>query len=579
MIVATAGHIDHGKTALVKALTGVDTDRLPEEKARGISIDLGFAYWREPLGRLVAFVDVPGHERFIHNMLAGICAIDFVLLVVAADDGVMPQTREHLDIIDLLGIREGAIVITKADRVDSQRLLEVTADAGALARSTGLARAPCVATSTVTGDGLDQLRDLLAQAAGSATRQRTSGTRFRLAVDRSFSVTGSGTVVTGTVFDGSVKAGDRLVVSPGGIEVRVRGVHAAGQRVNTADAGERCALNLAGIDLARVGRGDWVLDPDIHLPTERLDVRIDVIAGATHGLRHLTPLHLHLGTQDVGARVMLRRSATIAPGATGFARIALARPIAALRGDRFIVRDQSARRTLAGGIVLDAFPASRRLAADAFDRRMRALARAPAEALATLASAADTGEDAQTFSRNYNLDPAALRRIVAECGLEMLSIAGASPRIVTREARAGALKTAPPIVADDPEHTRLWQLAKDVFARPGSTTLTVTRLADLIDAEPAVLNDLLYRRTGSGELVRFGEDRFMLRSAIDRYATFAHGLAHSAPEGRFTAAAFRDAAGVGRDFAIDVLEVMDGLGITRRIGNARIVLPANHSRL
>jgi len=222
MIVATAGHIDHGKTSLVMALTGVDTDRLPEEKARGISIDLGFAYWQTAAGDTIGFVDVPGHERFIRNMLAGVCGIDYVMLIVAADDGVMPQTIEHLHIVDLLNVARGVAVITKTDRVAAERVAQVTEDVRNLLAPTTLASIPVIPVSAVSGDGIPALRDELAAAAKSHARSEQAGRNFRYAIDRAFTIAGSGTVVTGTVFNGAVAAGDRLMLSPSGIEVRVR---------------------------------------------------------------------------------------------------------------------------------------------------------------------------------------------------------------------------------------------------------------------------------------------------------------------------------------------------------------------
>jgi selenocysteine-specific elongation factor len=374
VIVATAGHIDHGKTTLVKVLTGVDTDRLPQEKARGISIDLGFAHWRTPQGAMVGFVDVPGHERFVRNMLAGVCGVDFAMVVVAADDGVMPQTREHIGILDLLGIGRGIVVITKADRVDGQRIDAVGREIGALLAGTSLGGAALLPVSAVSGQNIDSLRDQLARAAATIERDTTRGRRARYAVDRAFTVTGSGTVVTGTVFDGRVRTGDRLLLSPSGREVRVRGIQRDGSPVDHAQAGERCALNLARLELVHVQRGDWVLHAGLHAPTRHLEVELRVLAGEPHALRHWTPMHLHLGTRDVTARVSLRRGEAVEAGGHAFARLILDQPISALHGDRFILRDQSAQRTIGGGRVLDAFPAQRRLPYDQRLRRLQALA-------------------------------------------------------------------------------------------------------------------------------------------------------------------------------------------------------------
>jgi selenocysteine-specific elongation factor len=573
VIVATAGHIDHGKTALVKALTGVDTDRLPEEKARGISIDLGFAYWRTPEGHLVGFVDVPGHERFVHNMLAGVCGIDFVMLLVAADDGVMPQTREHLDIVDLLGIRNGVLVVTKGDRVDGERLADVSNEVSELVADTALARAPLVVTSATTGAGIPELREILATAARATYSRRTTGRRFRFAVDRAFSVVGSGTVVTGTVFDGSVKTGDKLLVSPSGIPVRVRGIQKAGERVETAQSGERCALNLSGIERSQAHRGDWVLDPTLHAPGDAIDVEVRVLAGCKQALRHYTPVHLHLGTQDVNARVLLRRGVAVEPGRSGFARIVASRPVSGLHGDRFILRDQSAQRTLAGGMVLDAFPPPRRAPVRLFEQRMQALQLGPAAALAALARGNPAGETATVFCRNFNLGAEALQRVLAQSDLVLLTPADGAPRIVTAaQAQAQQRRNERPAEVESPEHLRLWQLAQPVMARAGGAALAVPAIAGEAGVKEAVLRDVLHRRANAGDTVRMPGDKFLLRSALDDYCEMARALARTVADGRFTAAMFRDAAGVGRTFAIQLLEAMDRLGVTRRIGDARVVL-------
>src|SRR5258705_4463054 len=361
MIVATAGHIDHGKTLLVKTLTGVDTDRLPEEKARGISIDLGFAHGMLE-GVPVSFVDVPGHERFIRNMLAGVCAIDAALLVVAADDGVMPQTLEHVHILDLLGIEHGIAVITKGDRVAAERVAAVAADLRALLSATRLASYPILPVSAVSGAGLAELAGALAKLAAQQRGRTIEGQNFRLAIDRAFSVAGSGTVVTGTVFNGAVAVGDKLVVSPRGTPVRVRGIQVHGRNAERAEGAQRCALNLSGADLESVARGDWLLHPAVHAPTRRFDARITVLAAETEPLEHWTPVHVHLATMDVLGRVAIPNAGRIAPGESALAQVVLERPAGALRGDRFVIRDQSARRTMGGGAGPDPFRRPRRRA-------------------------------------------------------------------------------------------------------------------------------------------------------------------------------------------------------------------------
>ncbi|OZA30683.1 MAG: selenocysteine-specific translation elongation factor, partial [Hydrogenophilales bacterium 17-61-9] len=352
MIVGTAGHIDHGKTTLVHALTGVDTDRLEAEKLRGISIELGYAYQPLADGGVLGFVDVPGHERFIHTMLAGAAGIDFALLVVAADDGVMPQTREHLNILDLLGIKQGAVALTKIDRVEPGRVDEVGNDLQRLLAETALAGMPLFPVSATGGQGVEALRHHLHQAAQAMPQTRGEG-GFRLAVDRSFTLKGAGTIVTGTVFAGSVRVGDELVLTPAGKSVRLRGLHAMNRSAQEGRAGQRCALNLGGVGKDDIQRGDWIVTPRLHAPTARFDVQLTLSPQASAGLPHWAPVHLHLGAAHVVARVALLEGETLAPGRTALAQLVTARPIGALHGDRFILRDADARHTLGGGRVLD----------------------------------------------------------------------------------------------------------------------------------------------------------------------------------------------------------------------------------
>lgn len=363
MIIGTAGHIDHGKTALVKALTGVDADRLTEEKARGITIDLGYAYTPLANGETLGFVDVPGHEKFIHNMLAGVTGIDFALLVVAADDGIMPQTIEHLQILDLLGIRKAAVALTKTDLADEDRIAEASAEIRALLSNTELAYCPIFPVSTVSGEGLAALRTCLEAAADGFPEPRLKTKSvcggFRLAADRCFSVAGAGTVVTGTVFSGRVAVGDKLLLSPTGKSVRVRGIHAQNRPAETGLAGQRCALNLADVEKHNVQRGDWVLSPVLHLPTNRLDVRIKLLPTETKPLQHWTSVHVHLGAFHATGRVALLREDSLEPGGSALAQLVLDRPTCAVSGDRLILRDASASRTVAGGRVLDAHPPAR----------------------------------------------------------------------------------------------------------------------------------------------------------------------------------------------------------------------------
>ncbi|MDP1680489.1 MAG: selenocysteine-specific translation elongation factor, partial [Burkholderiales bacterium] len=360
MIIGTAGHIDHGKTALVKALTGVDADRLKEEKARGITIDLGYAYTPLPNGDMLGFIDVPGHEKLVHNMLAGATGIDFVLLVIAADDGPMPQTREHLAILGLLGLNRGAVALTKIDCVSAERAAEAQQEIAALLADTQLAACPIFPVSSISGEGIPELRAHLEQTA-TGTPPREACGHFRLAVDRVFTLPGTGTVVTGTVFSGEVRTNDKLILSPSGLEVRVRGIHAQNRPADSGRIGQRCALNLAGTQLEKqdVHRGDWVLGAEIHQPIQRLDARLRLLPSEAKALKHWSPVHFHLGASDVIARIALLEGETMQPGADMLVQIVTDKPLCAVHGDRFIVRDQSATRTLGGGVVLDIFPPAR----------------------------------------------------------------------------------------------------------------------------------------------------------------------------------------------------------------------------
>ncbi len=352
VIVGTAGHIDHGKTALVKALTGVDADRLPEEKQRGITIDLGFAEMKsEDVG--IGFVDVPGHERFVKNMLAGASGIDLVLLVIAADEGVMPQTREHFDICRLLHIKSGVVALTKTDLVDDETLELARLDVAELVASSFLKIAPVFPVSSRTGTGIAELKAGLIKAAGKVSRENNIY-EPRLAVDRSFSVKGFGAVVTGTLASGEMAEGDQLELLPIGREVRVRGLQTHGKSVKISRAGQRTAVNLGGIAHDEIERGLVLARPGSLALTQVFDADVEVLDDASRALRSRQRVRVHLGTAEVLARVsVLNELEAIEPGSRGLAQFRLEAPVAAAHGDRFIVRSYSPQRTIAGGIVLD----------------------------------------------------------------------------------------------------------------------------------------------------------------------------------------------------------------------------------
>jgi selenocysteine-specific elongation factor len=634
MILATAGHIDHGKTALVRALTGVDADRLPEEKRRGLTIDLGFAYTTLPDGTELGFVDVPGHERFLPNMLAGVLSIDRVLLIVAADDGPRPQTLEHLDIIELIGIAEVTAVMTKIDRVPAERRAAVEAEIAALLAEAGYAGSPIYPVASLSGEGISALAEHLrtsAQAVENARAARPASGGFRLAIDRAFSLPGVGLVVTGTAASGEVAIGDRLTLSPRGVELRVRGIHAHNYAVAHAREGERCALNLAGSipDGAEPGRGDWVIDPALHKPVSRLDLAITVSRAAPAPVRDGLPVHFHLGTADRVGRLAVLGARAIAPGEAGFAQVDFERPIGASWGDRVIIRDHMARHTLAGGRVLDPGPPRRgrarpeRLAAlgalaepDAGDALERLLDCAGIVALAPFALArnlpqgeveslieaggfhrAGAGGAAIALSATHlaRLGDSITAGLAAWHSAQPDALGPARSALIARlrgaapeaalDAALAALVAAGQVVRDGamlrlPGHAarlsredeRLWERVRPLLISAELRPPRVRELAAALGLEPEPLTRFLKRVERFGRVAPVAANRVFLPETIGRLADLAAALAQDSPEHSFTASLFKDRSGIGRNLTIEVLEYLDAIGVTRRVGDARIVL-------
>ncbi len=358
IIVGTAGHIDHGKTTLVKALTGIDTDRLKDEKERGITIELGFAHLCLPSGQQVGIVDVPGHERFVKNMVAGATGIDFVVLVIAADEGVMPQTREHLEICQLLGVKKGITVLTKKDLVDQEWLDMVVEDTRAFVSGTFLEDAPILAVSSTTGEGLDEFLKVLDKMVIEVVPRPVAGP-YRLPVDRVFTIKGFGTVVTGTSISGRVRAGDMVSIYPRGITARVRGIQSHGHDIQEAQPGMRTALNLQAISRDQVDRGDVIATPGSLHPSCLLDLEFLYLASAARPLRHRSPVRFHVGTTEITGRVLLQ-GMEITPGSKEYIQIRLDRPVAVLSRDRYVIRSYSPIRTIGGGVILNPVPRKRK---------------------------------------------------------------------------------------------------------------------------------------------------------------------------------------------------------------------------
>ena len=594
MIVATAGHVDHGKTSLVRALTGVDTDRLPEEKRRGMTIDLGFAY----RGRL-GFVDVPGHERFVHNMLAGVGGVDFALLVVAADDGVMPQTREHVAILDLLGVSRGAVALSKIDRVQSDRVSEVAAEIAGLLAATVLHGTPVFPLSSTTGEGIAALRAHLEQAAQHIGERKAQGS-LRLSVDRCFTLQGAGLIVTGTAMSGVVRIGDEVRALLAGTRARVRSIHAHNAPAERGRAGQRLALNVAGLDgRSPIERGEWIVAGNVPDAVPRFDARLTWIGHP--GPKENLPVHVHVGAADVLGRIALLDG-------DGLAQLVLAAPVGAVRGDRFIVRDQSSRRTLGGGRVIDIFPPPRGRAKPERLAWLKAMEiDDDAESLQQLLELSPAGVDMARFAANRNLPPASGIRFspahwkaLRERALANLAAwhrespeRGGLPadRLlkgarVPREALDRLVEelVRENLVARDAAGLRLrshsaqmsradaalWDRVQKKLAESGTRPPSLAELAASLREDAKRLEAALARLERHGLLVRVAKNRFFLPASVEELRRIAEELARK--EGKILAAAYRDRSGIGRNVTIEVLEYFDRIKFTRRAGDAHVVV-------
>jgi len=638
LILGTAGHIDHGKTALVRALTGVDTDRLPDEKRRGITIDLGFARLTLPDGLEFGVVDVPGHEAFVRNMVAGAAGVDVALLVVAADEGVMPQTREHLAILELLGVRRLVVALTKAELVEEAWLALVREEVSGVLEGTAHAAAPLAAVSARTGQGLDQLRAHLA-AAGAAVRRRDDRDLFRLPVDRAFTVRGTGTVVTGTVWSGTVAADAALQLQPQGRAVRARGAQVHGQERREVTAGERAALALAGVDREAVRRGDTLVAPDAGWRRSSiLTVRLAVLADASAPLRQRQRVRLHLGTAEVLARVRLLEGTAIQPGQAAWAQLRLETPVLARGRDRFVLRHYSPVITLGGGVVAEVdAPKRRRLPADVSDHLSALLdgqAEAAVRALVELTGPA--GVPVAELAVRTGLPPGAVAgALAADAATDAVTagVARVGERLVPAAALADAaerilaavhgwhaarplhpgvpVETLRPMAPDDaapglvdaaigalvlgeklhqvgphvrrpefvPAPTAAQREALDGLRKVyGAAALAPPGTAELA-GEPGArpdLEDLLAYLEGAGELVQLRPGLLVdARALQDAVARLRGALPLDEP---LAAANFKAPLGLTRKHLIPLLEYMDRIGVTRREGDRRRLLPTAPER-
>ena len=627
MLIGTAGHIDHGKTTLVRALTGVDTDRLPEEKRRGITIELGYAYL--PLAaddgnpeQVLGFVDVPGHEKFVPTMLAGASGVDFALLVVAADDGPMPQTREHLQILELLGLSQGAVALTKADRASPGRIAEVTGQIHALLAPTALAGAPVFPVSAITGSGVAALRSHLLEAA-RAMPARAAGGEFRLAVDRVFTLSGAGTIVAGTVHAGQVTVGDSLILAPGGTPARVRSLHVQNRTGSEGHAGQRCALKLAGLAVDDVKRGDWLVGTARPLPATRLDIHLHLASDAPRALAHGAVLQIHHGTRHLLGRVALLDATLertgLPPGGDCPAQLVADAPLHACRGDLVVLRDGHGQHTLGGGRILDPFgPVRHRRAPERLAVLASQLIADPAERLQAVLNRAPLGLDAGQLAAAENCHPdtlvallptarhseragwligsqplEALARRVAtrlaqhheqhgdERGVERdrlrRMVAPAVPALAFAEwldiwlaaghlARSGSAWHLPEhrVELDDRDRQRAEKLMPWLLEKPFDPPW-VRDIATRLGEPEALTRELLKRLAARGETCQVVRDLFYAPAAVRSLGHIASELMDG--EGCIRAASFRDRSGLGRKRAIQILEYFDRIGFTRKVGH------------
>lgn len=630
LILGTAGHIDHGKTSLVKALTGINTDRLKEEKARGITIELGFAHLQLSDGVEFGVVDVPGHEKFVRAMVAGAAGMDLVMLVIAADEGVMPQTREHLDILRLLGLHNGLVVLTKSDMVAPDWLNLVQEEVREFVAGSFLEDAAIMPVSSKTGAGLEELKSELSQLAKRVTQKKCDGP-FRLPVDRVFTVAGFGTVVTGTLLSGEIKTGDELELLPARHRGRVRGIQAHGTRSDTGQAGQRLAVNLHGIDLDQAHRGDLVVPPDTFRTNRRVDVRLEHLASAPRNLRHRTTVRFHSGTSETAAQVILLEKDLVEPGKVCYAQLRLESPQLLVSGDPYLIRSTSPAVTIGGGIVLDPFPPARR--------------RRSEEALKLLYALDETEHKKtcelivnQSLLSSVTIDEVLLRsgipRRQAEAALQTLLTAGSIVQML-REPRTFLARTAveqlkqilldeltafmaanqirdgisreelktrmpkrsdqrffAPLLAElekegklqsDRDLVRLAGAARPETEQSSTTGIEISSLLDSSGIEPPTIKEMSEKLGCTEKIIREHLSLFIRNGSISRVSSeifYSSAnlqkieeqlIGHLKQKGEITPAEFRDLTGLSRKYMIPLLEYFDSQKITIRVGDKRIL--------
>jgi selenocysteine-specific elongation factor len=626
VVVGTAGHIDHGKSALVRALTGTDPDRLKEEKERGITIDLGFAFLASGGDLSLAFVDVPGHEKFVKNMLAGVGGIDLVMLVVAADESVMPQTREHFEICRLLEISRGVIVITKCDLVDSELRELAALETRELVAGSFLEKAPLLEVSSKTGDGITELEQTLLSVARDVPRRRGTGL-FRLPVDRVFSMKGFGTVVTGTLVSGAVHRDQEIEILPRGTKARVRGLQVHGDKRLVASAGQRTAVNLQGLEIDGIARGDTLALPGAFAPTMMLDAELDVLASSPTPIKDLARVHLHLGTAQVLARVrVLGGRKALAPGERGFVQLRLESPVVAARGDRFILRRYSPLETIAGGEVVDAQPNKHSVTSIELVEGLHVLAHGDAAATAAhfVAESGERGISEAELARRLGLGaneaagafasllsvsekprifvaPEVVATLTSRLQEELTRFQKANPLLdgmpkselrekVARRApqevfevvlaslvKEGRLRGVRDLVATadhsiqmSPDESEARDFLVERYRDSGYSPPSLVEAAASARRDVRLLERVQRVLLKDGTLVQIGDGMIFHRDALDELKQIVRGYKSKRPS--IDVGFFKEMAGVTRKHAIPLLEWLDRERVTRRAGNERVIL-------
>ena len=631
IIVGTAGHIDHGKTALVKALTGIDADRLKEEKERGITIDIGFASLALDRETTLGFVDVPGHERFIKNMLAGVGGIDVVMLVIAADESVMPQTREHLDICSLLQIKQGLTVLTKIDATDPELVDLVEIEVHEFLKGSFLEHAPLLRVSSHTGEGILELVRALATLARS-TPPRDASQILRLPIDRCFTMRGFGTVISGTLVAGTVQRDQEIELLPQKRTARVRGIQVHGAAVDEARAGQRTALNLQRVDVGDIERGMVIAPPGVFTPGRLLDVHVNLLPSAPGPIVRRKRIRLHVGTAELLGYLVLLGQDVLEPGGSAFAQVLLERPTLTLPGDRFIIRQYSPMLTIGGGEILDSRPRRHRRSDATIVERLETLQHGSPEAR-VLAHVQDAGVHAMelgelvgrlglpaTRARGVLLSLAAAGSIHILADNPLVVVAAATLAAATRaivdevtrfhetdplvpgigreDLKGRVLRDGSPVlfrgaidhlvakrqVALDQdlvhlfdrtvtlggEDERIRGVLSEQFAELGLQAPALSEVIARSSLDAATAKKIVQLLVRDGVLVKIGEDAFIHRDALQKLIQDIRALKASNP--RLGVREFKDLTGLSRKFAVPLLEYLDGQRITRRIGDERVIL-------